>query len=290
MPTSDNTPGKVEDVSVSTAYGDDLYYPRNYVNSPNIRIGDDRLQIYEDQGVLCPIIIAYEVAVKPYMDWGVMQDYTGLTIDYGDNPPTINQLTIDGDPLNLSKIQNSAKPVRMEDFRIGTPIFTVVVPEADYGRSIKDFLEMSIPSGRHAAQVEGYFVLLRFPARKDPYLVHSWASAPRETRSPYFSELIYEIEVPKRPVVVRNIPTVAGGEPLPPIINSRPSRNEGVIAQTLIKKMSAGELGHKQLTNLQDYIKCFPVDKARSIKGMLPSTGNSPPTGSSLRRRRHSRG
>ncbi len=43
-----------------------------------------------------------------------------------------------------------------------TPVFTAVVPEADYGRSLKDFLEESVPTGHHPAIVDGYFVLMTF--------------------------------------------------------------------------------------------------------------------------------
>ena len=40
--------------------------------------------------------MAYELASAPYKDWGSLQEFTGLTIDYGDNPPDNSQLTIDG--------------------------------------------------------------------------------------------------------------------------------------------------------------------------------------------------
>jgi hypothetical protein len=85
----------------------------------------------------------------------------------------------------------------MERFRIITPFFTTVVPEAQYGRSAKDFIEAPIPSGNYPAMVGGYFVMLKFKAN-GTYWVHSWASAPREARGPYFSELLYQIEVHKR--------------------------------------------------------------------------------------------
>ena len=70
----------------------DSEYNLSYINDPNIRIGGDRLQIYLDQAVFIPIIVAYSFALfEPYKDWGRMQDRTGLTIDYGDNPPNERQ-------------------------------------------------------------------------------------------------------------------------------------------------------------------------------------------------------
>jgi hypothetical protein len=188
-----------------------------------VRIGSDRLQIYEDQAVLVPIIIAFEIATKPFDDWGAMQDFTGLTIDNGDNPPDTDQLTIDGIAIDLG-------PLKMADFRIRTPIFTAVIPETDYGRSAKDFLEHPVPSGNYPAIVEGYFVLMTFEAGKR-VLVHSWASAPRERAGPYFSELYYEIDVNKRK------PKVSRGAP-----GFRLGHNEGIIKQILQQKKVNGEI------------------------------------------------
>ena len=68
----------------------------------------------------------------------------------------------------------------MAEFRINTPIFTAVVPDVQYGRSLKDFLEESpIDPGVYPAMVEGYFVILRF-LKTGNYWIHSWAGAPRE--------------------------------------------------------------------------------------------------------------
>lgn len=118
-----------------------------------------------------------------------MQDGTGLTIDYGDDPPSERQLTINTQSLKL--------PPRLEmyDFRIVTPIFTSVIPEAPYGTSIKDFLEDApVQPGSYPAMVDGYFVMLKFE-EPGSYWIHSWASAPRERSGPYFSELLYQIEI-----------------------------------------------------------------------------------------------
>jgi hypothetical protein len=77
--------------------------------------------------------------------------------------------------------------------------------------------------------VDGYFVMLRFS--KGTYMVHSWASAPREATGPYFSELLYEIEVLDRP-------KRASG----PITMKRPARNQGLLRRIVKKKLESGEL------------------------------------------------
>jgi len=232
-------------------------YKQAYVNDPNVRVGGDRLKIYADQAVLVPIIIAYWLRLEASTDWGSMQDFTGLTIDYGDNPPGREQLTINGASVDLVTSfpsregdQKKVDPVSkrgeerdMQDFRIVTPIFNAVVPDTQYGRSIKDFLEESpIEPGTYPAVVEGYFVMLRFVP--GTYWVHSWASAPREVQGPYFSELLYEIEVSERRV-----------GPVGRTTTFRPSRNERILNSILNEKVKIKDLTGPEEKQFMSYIK-----------------------------------
>ena len=139
-----------------------------------MRIGGDRLRIYEDQ--VCPCSYNYCLLVEvneTNTDWGSMQDSTGLTIDYGDNPPDLNQLTVKTaeDETEKPIVKNSLLP-----FRIVTPIFTAVIPDVQYGRSIKDFLESPVAPGSYPAMVEGYFVMIKFdrPHPKEGRLLGSF--------------------------------------------------------------------------------------------------------------------
>ncbi len=167
--------------------------PKLYVNEPHIRIGNNRLQIFENQAVFVPVGVCYLFANEPYMDWGYMQDFLGLMIDSGDNPPDTIQLTINNEPITLPSGLST-----LSEFRIRTPIFTALVPDSPYGTSLKDFLEEGqIPPGPHPIMVDGYFVMLQL--KQGRYWVHSWFSAGREVRGPYFSELLYQIEVCERP-------------------------------------------------------------------------------------------
>lgn len=108
--------------------------------------------------------------------------------------------------------------------------------------SLKDFLEEGpIPPGNYAAMIDGYFILLKFPSAEKgakTYWVHSWASAGREVKGPYFSELLYEIEVfPSR---VKQ----------PRIMAKHPAINEGVISRLLNKKQD-GEYTDDQVNNVK---------------------------------------
>jgi len=148
--------------TLSDLSNSDPSLPFTYVNDPNIMIGGDKLQIFTDQAVFVPIIIAYVFGSKigeqyigaSYSDLGTLQEYTGLTIDNGDNPPEPGQLTINNRPVTISNED-------MIEFRVVTPIFTALVPDVPYGTSIKDFLEEgSVAPGIYPAVVEGYFVML----------------------------------------------------------------------------------------------------------------------------------
>jgi hypothetical protein len=231
------TPSNIkDDTSIDSAYSDEPYYPRKYVNNPNVRVGADRLQIYQDQAVFWPIITAYEIANKPYIDWGSMQDTTGLTIDYGDNPPEAVDFTIDGNNIKL--------PTGVEHFRISTPVFTVIVPDTDYGRSVKDFLEISLPPGQYPAMIEGYFLMLKFTKSA---IVHSIARAPRERTGPYVAELLYQIEVNVRPEGVRASSRDKRAAPF------RSARHQGIITRILSEKVEKNELDAKVANNLMQY-------------------------------------
>ena len=225
-------------MSITNTYGDDAFYDRPYQNLPNVRVGGEKLQIRPDQAVLVPIIISYEVARKPYFDWGELQEVTGLTLDNGDDPPKREQLKINDEDIWGKSLQTNDD---MKKFRILTSIFTVVVPEADYGRSIKDFLEVSVTPGHFPAIVEGYFVLLKNFTPGYTYTIHSRASSGREKGGAYVAELLYEIYVSNmpRPDSVGAIPSKQGN-----------SRNRSIIKRILSEKKDKGELTEARANKL----------------------------------------
>jgi hypothetical protein len=222
---------------VTNTYADDPYYDTSYANNPNVRVGGDKLQIRKDQAVFVPITVTYEVARKPFYDWGLLQESTGLTIDYGDNPPKPSQLTINGRDIESPLIKNQ---LDMRKFRVMTPVFTAIVPEADYGRSIKDFLEISVAPGQYAAIVEGYFVLIKnFKPAEDTYVIHCRASAPRERGGPYVAEFVYEISVEDRTEAISE-----------GVFKKQPARNQAMIKRILAKKVAKGELTRNEVRDI----------------------------------------
>jgi hypothetical protein len=218
----------------SSASAADAYYPRRYENNPNVRVGGDKLQIFTDQAVFWPILTAYEMASKPYQDWGELQEYTGSIMDSGDDPPDEDQITINGKPIKLPK------NLEMLKFRILTPVFPTIVPDVGYGRSLRDFLEDEVPPGHYPTVVEGYFLLIKFNNPKT-YLLHSLAKAGREVRGPYTAEILCEIQVNLGP---RKLPTK--GRP----IGVRVARNDGIIGRVLAEKINNNELSETQANNI----------------------------------------
>jgi hypothetical protein len=99
--------------------------------------------------------------------------------------------------------------------------------------------------------VDGYFVMFKF--KPGTFWVHSWASAPRETRGPYFSELLYQIEVHKR-------------RPRYGMITRwRPSRNERVLNQILEQKKRTGDLTNPEMNRFKTYFTTNDKSERQSI-------------------------
>jgi len=229
-------------LNVTNVYQEDPSYDRPYANNPHVRVAGDKLQIRTDQAIFIPIISSFEFAKKPIQDWGSMRESTGLTIDYGDDPPEAKQLLIDEEPIRTD----------LKNFRITTPLFPVIIPEADYGRSLKDFLEESIAPGQYLAVLEGYFVLIK-NLSAGTHTIHSRASAPRERGGPYVAELLYEIVVENRPK-----PESRGS------VDFQPPRNQAIIKRIIEDKKKKGEITEIESKKIVDAF--FNPRKARSRK------------------------
>jgi hypothetical protein len=239
---------KGQETRTDSLISDDSYQ-RAYVNDPNIRIGGDRLQIYKNQALLVPLIVAYELATTPEKDWGVLHEFNGLTIDNGDNPPEPTQLKIDNVAVNINKD-------KMTDFRICTSIFSAIIPDVEYGRSIKDFLEVKVSPGIYQAMVEGYFVLLRFN-EVGTHWIRSFATGGRELGGVYFSDLFYEVEVEEK-------------KTLPRSSKRMPPRNARILSQTFYDKWKSGELTEVEI----DQIKKILRSDSQATRWLSPDSQN----------------
>lgn len=249
---------------------DDGHYFQ-YVNEPNVKVGPESLQIYTDQAIFVPIIVAYAEASKPYDDWGTMQEYTGLTIENGDHPPNFDQITIDGEPL---KIEN--RNIDLSDYRIASSVFPAVIADTAYGRSVKDFLEMPLAPGTYPTIVDGYFVLIRFN-EPGSYMVHSFASAGREIRGAYFSQLLYQIVVEVRP----ETETIQDGRGFHDLAVTRHRgvpgfmlrRDEKIISEIIFEQLKNGEISKKEMDLIAKPLsKILKLDLIKNYRDFLRDT------------------
>ena len=85
-------------------------------------VGKDRLEIFDDQAIFFPCIMAYWSATDPGETEVSLRERVKLDIDGGDNPPTNNQVTIDRQPIDAE----------MSDHLIQSPQFTLFAPDSEY--------------------------------------------------------------------------------------------------------------------------------------------------------------
>jgi hypothetical protein len=212
-------------------------------------VGNESLEISEDQLVLVPVITANYVAdpsqTSEWLYGMVRSDISG-----GDNPPQKVQLRINGNPLDdLDPDKDD-----LEKYEIETPIFTILIPESPAGRSLKDRIEMPMhSSGFFPSVTRGYFVMLKLNADKE-YFIESYATGATTAYGQYHTSLLYHIFV-KQSIKQKQL-------------NIPPSRLGRNILAKIYEKNNKGELIPDELDDLNDYVGSS-IDKVE--KAMLGS-------------------
>lgn len=229
-----------------------------YRNDPNVMVGDEKLEMFNDQALFFPAMLSYWVATEPYMDDGKMRAYTRTENDTSDNPPDASQITITYVTDTETKIEDSdIEPIvivgKMSDYRIETQIFTVVIPESSQNSSFKDFIQNPLPPGSFPAVVDGYFYLLR-GLQKGHYYIHSLSRGKSDQRGDYYAEFLYHIVVHE-----------ANQRTTSPISGIIPQRNRNVITKILQDKVESKQLGKLQVDNLIKVISKSRKDQIKKI-------------------------
>jgi hypothetical protein len=169
---------------------------------PAMMIGTSSLSIVaKDQCLFLPLICtmvneiddhAKTIQERSYLIWRDTRE--------GDNPPSTNQIVIDGKPLHIEKKQEdkNKKPEAGSDlsgFLTWSRDFTLHVPDVPYGRSLKDYLDTPISTtGDLKAMIGGYAILFRF-THTEPK-AHSLIFHARGIQGPsgqYYSSGVYTI-------------------------------------------------------------------------------------------------
>jgi hypothetical protein len=173
-----------------TAEQDSEDTPSIEKNDPNVMIGENRLEIFSDQAVLFPAIMAYWAASDPTDTEEILRRRVRSDLDNGDNPPKTSQISINGDP-----IYKAADEKKMSEHRVETSLFPLVISESEYGETYKDYVEYPLAPGSYSAVASGYYFMLKdFEAGKQ-YIIHSRARGRTTERGEYYAELLYQIVV-----------------------------------------------------------------------------------------------
>jgi len=234
-----------------------------YKNDPNVMVGNEKLEMFSDQGLLFPAMLSYWVATEPYMDDGKMRGYTRTENDSSDNPPDPNQITITYVANPDTNIEDSQiAPIKIEkdkmkDYRIETQIFTAVIPDSTDGSSFKDFVQNPLPGGNFPAVVDGYFYLLN-DLKKGNYFIHSLSRGKSDQRGDYYAEFLYHIIVHE--ASQRNISPISG---------IMPQRNRNMITKILEDKKESKEIGKIQVDNLLKIITKSRNDQIKKITSII---------------------
>jgi hypothetical protein len=176
-------------------------------NDPNVMVGGDKIEIFSDQGILFPVIMAYWIANEPIETEEYMRQKVRSDIDNGDNPPRLDQVTINGreikirDPNDPDSFINEKLPEEirkeMRKYRIETSLFSTMVASTEYGLSYKDIVEYPTVPGTANAVVCGYYFLIT-DLEEGRYVIHSHARGRSTEKGEYFAELLYDINVVDR--------------------------------------------------------------------------------------------
>jgi hypothetical protein len=209
-----------------------------YPNEPIVMVGDESLEITEDQRIFVPVITATFIANEGESpEW--MYGTARSNISAGDDPPATIQLRINGAPI---KIEIEATPqTHFGAFEFETPIYTLHIPDSSAGPSLKDQVEMRLDTpGYFPAVSRGYFVMLKLEKNND-YYIDCRATGAKTPYGPYHVSLFYHIIVKEA--------RIKKGNTLPP------DRLKKFIANKVIDKYKKGHLTDKEFYQIMNHLE-----------------------------------
>ena len=167
-----------------------------YRNLPNVMMGSDRIVMYDDQAIFFPVMLAIWIASDPTDEYGEMERWVKEQNSHSDDPAMSYQFTIDGKIL----VNSDGIPFNSDDilkYKIDSSgTFSLRIPEADYGKSLNDFVFKPSPPGWHQAYCQGYFFMVEgFKPRAESYFIFSMARGAPYAAGEYYASFAYEIKV-----------------------------------------------------------------------------------------------
>jgi hypothetical protein len=224
-----------------------------YQNEPMVMVGSDSLELSTDQRLLIPVITSTYISTEselPEYLYGMVRSH----ISNGDNPPELQQLKINGVPIELSekleKVTDSRSPFSQYD--IETPVYMISIPDDSAGKSIKNQVELPIESGGlYPAVTRGYFVMLELKPKNNPehYFIECKATGATTPKGPYNVSFFYHIIVNK-PVERK-------------VRSTKPPQRLGKnIAVRIDKKYIDNEINESEYVEI---MKCLGIPEAERI-------------------------
>jgi len=163
----------------------------SYKERATLKIGHDKLTIPEGSmvffGVLNTIIDSVD---NPVADDPMSRLFAAeQDLKAGDAIPDVSQITIDG-----GSIKNGNAEIKMEDYLVYSPEFTLHISEATYGTSLAPFFDRPFKhTGSRPAVAAGCFFLVKL--YRGNHFIHTFARGPMEEHGVYRTEKLYQIEV-----------------------------------------------------------------------------------------------
>jgi len=164
-----------------------------YRGQPAIFVGSRALTICSNQSLFLPIILTLVNEIDDHASTAEERSrVVWRDTLLGDNPPTADQILIDGEPLHIEGEQDLTK------FFVLSRDFVLHVPDVPYGRSLKDYLDIPISGteDRYAA-IGAYCLLFKFNLnpQNPSHRVVFHARGVFGPAGQYFSSGVYSINV-----------------------------------------------------------------------------------------------
>ncbi len=163
-----------------------------YTERAVLMTGHDKLRIPEGSAIFFGVLNAIIDSVDNPVADDTLSRLSAADQDLvrGDNPPDPTQITIDGEPIKDEEEQT----IRVEDFLVYSPEFTLHVPDVPYGISLAPFFDIPFKHpGARPAITAGWFFLVKL--NKGTHIIHTFGKGPPVEQGIYRTEKLYEIEV-----------------------------------------------------------------------------------------------
>jgi hypothetical protein len=217
----------------------------SYGNEAVVMIGEQSLEISEDQRILFPILTANYVAdhyeTSDYL-FGMVRSRTRQS-----GIPIKEQILINGEPIDDGN-RNESTLMRYE---FETPVFPITIPDCPPGVSLKDQMEIPLQTpGLFASVTRGFFVMLELKANvtpNDEYIIESYTTGAPTEYGPYIAGSLYRIIV--------NESSHHNLLQLPNRKYAPPSKLRYSIMSQLFEKKHKGQLTHDEFNNIKKYLK-----------------------------------